>query len=89
MVDFLDHYFQTVFPKQFFLFSTLKLKMSRSMHKMCQKVRNGQNLHNESSNFTNYFSEVTLCTIKLCNAKTGFGPTFHGPMNLDLRIPKI
>ena len=44
LVDFCDHIFKTVFPKQFYLFSTLNSTMSQNMCKWCHKVRNGQNL---------------------------------------------
>ena len=90
--------------------------MSRNIHNMRHKVRNGQNLSHESPNFTNYFfqSDLTynlshfstslrphyqnsffskyfflfsilnsrmtknMCIWhhKLCNSKTGVGPTF-------------
>ena len=55
LVDFWDHIFKSVFPKQLFLFSILHSKLSRNMCKLCHKVRNGQNLPYESPNFRNHF----------------------------------
>ena len=49
--DFWDHIFKTVFPKHFFLFSTLNSRMSRNTRKLRHKVRNGHNLPHESPNF--------------------------------------
>ena len=110
---------ETWFSKQFSLtifFSTLNSKTSRNKRKMRHKLRNGQNLPHESSNFTIFFFKVTWRKIqaifpqvwdhitkrvffliffclfsilnsrmseniciwrhKLCNSKTGVGPTF-------------
>ena len=115
LVDFWDPIFKTVFPKDFFLFSTLNSKTSRNMRKMRHKVRNGQNLPHESPNFTSNFFQsdftynlshfpqvwdyitktifskyfflfsilnsrmsknMCIWRHKLCNSKTGVGPTF-------------
>ena len=55
---FLDHIYETVFPKHFLkVFFTLNSKMSRKMCKLRHKVPNGQNLPLESPNFTNFFSK--------------------------------
>ena len=55
LIDFLDHIFKTVVPKQFLLFSILHFNMSRNMCKLRHKVRNGQTLPHASSNFRNKF----------------------------------
>ena len=54
LVNLWDPIFKTFFPKQFF-FSTLKSKISKNMCKLCQKVRNSQNLPQRRPNFKNNF----------------------------------
>ena len=74
--EFWDQIFKTVFSNNFFLFSTLNSKMSKNMRNMRHKVRNGQNLPNESPNFTNYFFQ-SIFTYNLSHFPTSLRPDYH------------
>ena len=75
LVNFWDHIIVTVFPKHFFLFSTLISKMSRNMCYLRHKVRNGHNLPHESPNFTNYFF-LSKFTYNFVHFSTNLRPNY-------------
>ena len=60
LVNFWDPIFKTLFPKQFFVFSTLDSKMSKNMCKLRRKVRNDQNLAYDSPDSTNYWFQSNV-----------------------------
>ena len=72
---FLRPDFQNSFP-YFLFFSTLNSKMSRKMRKMRHKVLNGQNLPNESPNFTNNFFQSNF-TYNLSHFFTSLRPDYQ------------
>ena len=65
------HFFKSLFPK-IFLISTLNLKISRNMSKLCHKVCNGQNLSDKSPNFkhfqSGFFSQIIAFHFRLSKA---------------------
>ena len=58
--------------------------MSRNMRTMRHKVRNGQNLPNESLNFSNYFFQSNF-TYNFSHFSTSLR-LLYGQMNLDLNV---
>ena len=79
LVNFWYHIFKTVFLQQFFLFSTISLKMSRNMHKLRHKLRNGQNLPHESPNFPNYIF-LTNFTYHFGHFSRSLRPHYHNSL---------
>ena len=73
---FLRPHFQTVFPKQSFLFSILNSKLSWNIGNLRPKLRNGQNLPHECPNFTNHFFKSNF-TYNFSHVSTSLTPHYQ------------